>query len=472
VAGNSGTSDLPVTTDNPHGSGAFLLRINAAGNEMPYLSYIGPAEGFTSHDIWASTTMGTRPIALDSSGNVYLGGSTSGPSFLTTPGAYQTTFILNTSTTYSDAFVMKIDPSGATIWATFVGGTYGSAASAIGLDSSDNVWLTGSTEAIIPNTANPAVAYLTFVAELSADGSSLPYAADFPLGEAGQDLAVDPAGVVHFAGSGSGNLVSTITPGNSPPSRVLSILNAAAQTFAAAIPPSGLVAPGEIITLYGSGLGPTAPVGASPRNGFFPTSLGGVQVLVDGVPIPLLYVSASQINAEVPSPIDWLQSGVADLQVVNNGTQLPDFHVAVTTSAFAAFTNGPPVTLPDIGVPLAATNQDGTVNSHNNPAKAGSYVSIWATGFGSVPGVTMQGALATAVSNYCVGCQVSLSGSSPSVTERITYAGPSPGQIDGLMQINFMIPAEVSSLNPLLQVSFTLLGATVPTYLGFVWVTQ
>ena len=469
VAGNSGTSNLPVTTDNPRGSGAFLLRINAAGNEMAYLSYIGPAEGFTSHDIWASTTMGARPIAVDSAGNVYLGGSTSSPDFLTTPGAYQTAFILNNAVTDADAFVMKLDPSGATVWATFVGGTSGSAANAISLDSSDNVWLTGSTGAIIPNTANPAIEYLTFVAELSADGSSLPYAANFPLGEAGQDLAVDPAGVVHI--SGSGNLVSTITPGNSPPSRVLSILNAAAQTFAAAIPPTGLVAPGEIITLYGSGLGPTTQLASSPHNGFFPTSLGGVQVLMDGVPIPLLYVSASQINAEIPSPIDWLQSGIADMRVLNNGTQLPDFRVAASTSVFAAFTSGAALTLPERGVALVATNQDGTVNSHTNPAKAGSYVSIWATGFGSVPGVTMEGAVATAASNYCSSCQVTLSGSSPNVTETVAYAGPSPGLIDGLMQINFMIPAELNGSNPQLQVSFALPGATAPTYLGFIWVT-
>ncbi|HTW66287.1 MAG TPA: SBBP repeat-containing protein [Bryobacteraceae bacterium] len=465
VAGNSGTSDLPVTTDSPRGSGAFLLRVNAAGNEMAYLSYIGPAEGFTSHDIWASTTLGARPIAVDSSGNVYLGGSTSSPNFLTTPGAYQTTFILNGSTTNSDAFVMKLDPSGATVWATFVGGAFGSAANAISLDSSDNVWLTGSTGAIIPNTANPAVEYLTFVAELSADASSLPNAANFPPGEAGQDLAVDAAGVVHFAGSGTGNLVSTITPGNSP-NRVLSILNAAAQTFAA-VPPTGLVAPGEIITLYGSGLGPTTSVAASPHDGFFPTSLGGVQVLVDGVPIPLLYVSASQINAEIPSPIDWLVSGIADVRVVNNGTQLPDFRVAATASVFAAFTNGPPLQLPNTGAALVAINQDGTVNSSTNPAKAGSYVSIWATGFGSVPGVTIEGSVAAAASNYCSSCQVTLNGSGP---ETVAYAGPSPGLIDGLMQINFIIPAEVNSLNPQLQVSFIVPGDTAPTSLGFVWV--
>ena len=131
---SSSTSDLPVTTDSSRGSGAFLLRINATGSEMAYLSYIGPAEGFTSHDIWASTTIGARPIAVDPAANVYLCGYTSSPDFLTTPGAYQTAFILNNTITAADAFVMKLDSSGATVWATFVGGTNGSAANAISLD--------------------------------------------------------------------------------------------------------------------------------------------------------------------------------------------------------------------------------------------------------------------------------------------------------------------------------------------------
>jgi uncharacterized protein (TIGR03437 family) len=232
------------------------------------------------------------------------------------------------------------------------------------------------------------------------------------------------------------------------------------------------VAPGEIVTLYGSGLGPTTPVTASPQGGLFPTSLGGVQVSVNGFPIPLLYVSASQINAEIPSPIDWLRSGIADVRVVNNGTQLPDFRVAATTSLFTVFTTSE--TIPENrGFALVATNQDGTVNSHANPAKAGSYVSIWATGFGAVPGVTMEGAVATGARNDCYSCQVILSGSgaSPTVTKTVSYAGPSPGLIDGLMQINFKIPGEVDSLSPLLQIHFTMLGDTAPVYLGFVWVT-
>jgi len=291
---------------------------------------------------------------------------------------------------------------------------------------------------------------------LSADGSALPYLAEFPLAEAGQAIAVDQSGVVHFAGPIG--LVSTITPTQPPTPRVLSIVNAGSGQL------SGLIAPGEIISLFGMGLGPAIPVTASPLNGFFPTSLGGVQVLVDDMPIPLLYVSASQINAEIPSPINGLTQGLADLRVLNNSSTLPDFRLLATTSVLGAFYSG--------GEYLAVTNQNGTVNSALNPATPGSYVSLWATGLVS-PGV-IDGAVATVANNYCSSCQVTFTTYDFNVTETVQYAGPSPGLIDGLTQINVMIPPippQAQSQTPQLQVSLTTAGASQSTFLGFVWVS-
>jgi uncharacterized protein (TIGR03437 family) len=61
------------------------------------------------------------------------------------------------------------------------------------------------------------------------------------------------------------------------------------------------VAPGEIISLYGTGLGPAAGVGARyDSTGKIATTLAGVQVLFDDTPAPMLYAGANQINAIVP----------------------------------------------------------------------------------------------------------------------------------------------------------------------------
>ena len=443
VAGAT-TGGLPAITGGASGPGAFVLKINAAGNGLVYFTYLGSTEN-PPDSVSNSISFGARPIATDASGNAYLIGYTISPHFPASPGAYQTTYDAFNA---PEAFAMKLSPVGATVWAALLGGQSNSTttAAAISLDSADNVWLTGENA----QGAN-------FVAQVSADGSALPYLAEFPPAEAGQDIAVDQSGVVHFAGPIG--LISTITPTQPLTPRVLSIVNAGSGQL------SGLIAPGEIISLFGTGLGPAIPVAASPLNGLFPTSLGGVQVLVDDMPIPLLYVSASQINAEIPAPINGLKNGLADVRVLNNSSTLPDFRLLATTSVPGAFYGG--------GEYLAVTNQSGTVNSALNPAAPGSYVSLWATGLVS-PGV-IDGAVATVANNYCSSCRVTFTTYNFNVTETVQYAGPSPGLIDGLTQINVMIPPtqrQPPSQTPQLQVSLTTSGALLPTFLGFVWVSH
>jgi uncharacterized protein (TIGR03437 family) len=74
------------------------------------------------------------------------------------------------------------------------------------------------------------------------------------------------------------------------------------------------------------------------------------------------------------------------------------------------------------------------VNSAANPAKAGSIVSIWAIGTGSIYPRPLDGQIATAAQDYeC--CQVEMSSSGPVVL----YAGAAPGMVAGVVQINFQI---------------------------------
>ncbi len=441
---------LSAITGGASGPGAFVLKINAAGNGLVYFTYLGSTEN-PPDSVSNSISFGARPIATDASGNAYLIGYTISPHFPASPGAYQTTYDAFNA---PEAFAMKLETSGTTAWATLLGGQSPlnmAVTGAISLDSSGNIWLTGTNGATSPQGAD-------FVAELNTGGSSLQYLAQFPVAEAGQDIAVDSNGVVHFGGTIG--LISTVTPTQPLTPRLLSIVNAATVQL------SGLIAPGELISLFGTGLGPATPVAASPLNGFFPTSLGGVQVLVDDIPIPLLYVSASQINAEIPSPINGLKNGLADVRVLNNSSMLPDFRMLATTSVLGAFYSG--------GGYLAVTNQNGTVNSVLNPASPGSYVSLWATGLVS-PGVVIDGAVATVANNYCSSCQVNFATYNFNVTGTVQYAGPSPGLIDGLMQINVMIPPtrpQTQSQTPQLQVSLIPSGALLPTFLGFVWVSH
>jgi uncharacterized protein (TIGR03437 family) len=438
VAGNTNTTDLPVTAGGVPGDGAFAAKINAAGNELVYLTYLGPPANIIS-DFGPSQTINAGAIAADAAGNAYLTGSTNDPEFPATPGAYQTKL----SADATNAFAVKLSPAGTELWGTYLGGPGPDAANSISLDGSGDLWLTGDNGPGFPVTSPVSVTsgYGNFLTELSADGSALLYSAEFP---GGQGVAVDQNGVLHVASEAG--LVSTITPGQPSTPHILDIVNAAGDSGV-----SGRITPGEVISIFGFGLGPATPVTATPENGFFSTLLAGVQVFVNGAAIPLLYVSASQINAEIPAPLSDMNSG--QVQVINNLAALPDFRVWVDASDFGIFLNS--------DGSAAAINQDGTLNSSSNPAKAGSIVSVWATGFDTFS-LTVDGAVATVANNWCGSCNISAGG----VSETVAYAGAAPGLIDGIMQINFMVPAQLGTTTQL-PLDFEGLGTV-----GFLWVSQ
>jgi len=435
IAGNTNTTNLPVTAGGLIGYGAFAASINAAGNQLAYLTYLSAGTNLNQLASPQSTT--ATALAVDASGHAYLTGSTNDPAFPATASAFQATLnSLAAKSGLSNAFAMELDPSGGVAGATYLDGPGPDAATAISLDASGDVWLTGTNAEGFP-AGSPFFVLVAgdFLAELSADGSKL--LSSMGLGFTGQGVAVDSSGILHLASTYG--LVSTFTPGASPASRITGIVNAAQGQVA------GRIAPSEIISIFGYGLGPAAPAVATPQNGAFPTALAGVRVLVNGTAVPLLYVSESQINAEIPSPVNGVQAGNATVQVMNGSATLPEFRASVDDSIFGVFLN------PD-GY-LAAINQDGTLNSEANPAKAGSIVSIWATGL--PPAATVDGAVANAADNWCLGCQISFG----SVTEVASYAGAAPGLIDGVMQINFLIPASVSLTIPTnVTVDFSGLG--------------
>jgi uncharacterized protein (TIGR03437 family) len=125
------------------------------------------------------------------------------------------------------------------------------------------------------------------------------------------------------------------------------------------------LAPGELISIFGMGIG-AAPAGFTlDAKGNLPTTIGGTQVLINSKPAPLLYVSASQVNAIVPYGVG--ASGTATIQVVSNGLPSATWGIPVAASAPAIFA------VDSNGVGQAAVlNQDNSVNAASNPAGAGS----------------------------------------------------------------------------------------------------
>ena len=428
IAGNAGGGDLPTTPGAllTGGIGAFVAKVNSGGTGMVYVTYLGPGiSGYGS----TSAADFVYAIGADGAGNAYISGTTLDPAFPATAGAFQPTLAPFSS------FVAKLNPTGsAMVWATFLGGTGGyqvCQAQTLAADSAGNVWVSGST---VP-TGFPTTVAVTpgggeFLAELNSTGSALSYSALFPSGTVAQALAVDSSGMVHVGGATG--LISAFSsgsaPGQTPTPWMFGIANAAGGSLA------GRLAPGELISIYGLHLGPMTPVAAAfDAAGFLPTTLGGVQVTINGIPAPLLYVSDTQINAV--APVRLTAGSAVEFEIAQNGTPLPDFRVMVDIAAPGVFRN------PDGSA--AAINQDGTVNSPANPAPLGSYVAIWATGTGYFPG--SDGQLATGANDFC-----NLMGTCNVVSAfdgsqfNLYYVGAAPGMVNGVVQIDFQVSAAIN----------------------------
>ena len=428
IAGSTSGTGLATTSGAllTTGVGGFVLKVNASGNGLAYATYLGP--GNVEPGVGTEGADFVKAIAVDEAGNAYLAGYTGDPAFPATAGAFQTSLAIPpeqppNSISPSDAFVAKLNPSGsAMVWATYLGGTGEDAANTLGVDSAGNVWVSGTMQSSdFPTKAPGFPNGSEFIAELDPTGSTLLYSAQFPANTVGTVLALDTGGTLH-AGGATG-LISAFPAGSAPGQTsapwIFGVANAAGGAL------SGRLAPGELFSIYGLNLGPAVPVTASfDASGFLPTTLGGAQVTIDGIAAPLLYVSETQINAVAPVE---LTPGATTMQVTLNDTTLPDFRVEVDVAAPEVF-----------GV---AINQDGTVNSQANPAPAGSYVSVWATGTGYFPG--SDGQMATDANPFCslIGyCEVLDAGGNPI---NASYIGAAPGTVNGLVQINFPVGSEI-----------------------------
>jgi uncharacterized protein (TIGR03437 family) len=224
--------------------------------------------------------------------------------------------------------------------------------------------------------------------------------------------------VIHAAGATG--LVSTVTPGATSNLRVFGLANAATGDLA------GRIAPGELISIYGLHFGPATPVfGTFNSSGFLPTTLGGLQVTIGGFPAPLLYVSGTQINAIVPFE---LAMATSPTSMTISGLEATPFRLIVDQRIPEVFRTAG-------GSAAAAINQDGTVNSSANPAKAGSLVSIWATGVGWTSS-NVDGQQQTKPEGNCACYIENLGVLNYAVT---SYAGAAPGMVNGIVQINFQV---------------------------------
>jgi uncharacterized protein (TIGR03437 family) len=170
-----------------------------------------------------------------------------------------------------------------------------------------------------------------------------------------------------------------------------------------------------------------------------PTTVGGVQVLVDTQPSPITSVSPSQINFIVP--FEAPASGTAQVVALNASTSqvLGSGSMTLNSGSPGFFTTNAQGT-----GQIAALNQDNTVNSPTNMAKLGSYVQLFLTGQGLVPNAPPDGQAPTGTISTSSKPTVYVGGSLATVQ----FSGLAPGY-PGLWQINIQIPQD-----PILPAAF------------------
>ena len=211
-------------------------------------------------------------------------------------------------------------------------------------------------------------------------------------------------------------------------------------------PITASVAPGEMLTLFGTGMAPAGTSASAPA-GPVPTSLGGVQVLMNGHPAPVFYVSPTQISAIVPYALSPSSTQSVDqIQVNNNGSLSNPVTVYLTDALPGVFTQN------QSGIGLAAVlhNSTSALVTESNPAQTGEYLQVYLTGLGTVTPTVADGGLGPLnplsyadvfnANNLVFNFYDPNSGAFQPAT--VTFAGLAPNYA-GLYQINVQVPTGV-----------------------------
>ncbi len=430
ITGGTLSPDFPVTSDalQPKLGGGpydgFLARFNPSGG-LDYATYLGGA----GYDILSA-------IAFDSSGNIFVTGGSTGLSQPASPGAFQSQAsascpVFGPGPSFpipaGNALVMKLDPAAHSIQRlTYLGAPYCLIPSAIAVDSKGQPWISGGAQVFTSTvqTASPFEIGIGsgFISKFSADFSQLLFSTYF---DPVSGLALDSSGSAYVAGTvpNTGTQPVYIAKIDSTPPAI-SLDSVTSVILPASIFPPGFrgIAPGEVIRVLGKQMGPVTATPGVIQSGLLTTNVAGVQLTFDGVPVPLLSVSAQEID--LVAPFELINKSATTIQVQYLGIQSNPVKVAV---------------IPIVLQLLAVLNADGSLNSASNPAKAGSAMALYMSGAGQSNPPSQNGQL-NAAPLAAPGGSVQLLANGNMLP--VTFAGAAPGLAAGIFQVNFTAPQQ------------------------------
>ena len=396
-------------------------------------------------------TVGFTPfaVAIDSAGSVYIAGAQHNRIIKISNGVASTlagtgTFGLSgdggpaTAAQVGAPTSVAVDPAGNVYFADAgaTGNSYLPSSGAIRKVSNGVITTVAGGNAVTVDAAGNIYVgdeTLNLIRKISRDGiTALPVSP--ALSFRSWQIAVDSAGHVYCEDAlRTGILVLTSTAAATPSSVSVDAVTNAASNMPLPI------APGEIVTLSGSGLGPAQLISALPRSdGFYDSQLAGSTVRFNGFPAPILYTSATQLAAIVPYEVT---GASAQITLTYEGQTAPPPTVALAASSPALFTAD------STGKgQAAAVNQDGSINGASTPAPIGTVISLFATGEGQTSPQGIDGKPAMAPfpkPNLPVFVTIGAEEAQTISGEQLQYVGGAPGEVAGVLQINVRIPAGI-----------------------------
>ena len=330
-----------------------------------------------------------------------------------------------------------------------LGSDHGPAASAqlwdptgVVVDSAGNLYIADTGNSCVRKVSNGVISTVAGngTSGFSGDNGPATSAQLVPEG-----VAVDSAGNVYIADSYN-NRIRLLTPaaGTGQAPTIMSVVNAASYI-------GGPISPGEVVTIFGTGIGPATAAYATtdPATGKLATMIGGVQVLLSGIAAPMIYASNTQVSAVVPYEMVFVNHSPVAIEYAGGSSNSDQLTVAAAAPGlFAQNSSG--------SGPGAILNQDNSLNGPSHAAAKGSIVQVFMTGEGQTSPLGVSGAITTVtlpppqVTPAPVqSIQVSINGQ-PAL---YTYAGEAPGMVAGVMQLNVQIPGNAPSGALSIQVS-------------------
>ncbi len=192
---------------------------------------------------------------------------------------------------------------------------------------------------------------------------------------------------------------------------------------------SSTVAPGGLISIYGQQL---SPVNIATQQIPLPTALGESCLTVNGVSVPVLFVSSTQINGQLPFTVD----GNATMLLRTPGGVSNNFNLTIQDQAPAIFLSG--TAGPETGLATIVRSNDGQLVTPTNPIHPNDAIVIYLTGLGVTAPPVPTGAAAPSgtLASAIVPPALTLGG----VAMNVSYAGLVPGEV-GVYQINAVAPS-------------------------------